>query len=631
MNIYDERLAEVLEKIEKKKKARLVRCVITATLVLALALVLFLPYGNQPPSVRWYSGSPYYELIQKINIATYEEPKYANLFGEIVGAAKRLLYKGQTGPVPNAPDAMPGAPSNGMAGDGMPEENYQEITDNQVQGVIEGDLIKRSDKYIYYLHRDRLAVYSIEGADSAQLGTYAFSFDGKAEVSYYTAEHREMYLSEDCTTVTLVLSGYGDVLEEGKKGYFLCVVDLDVTDPTAIREIDRVYITGTYHSSRLVDGKLLLMSQYYIPSRTVDFGKPETYVPQIGTPGEMECIPANSIIAPDKLNHTNYTVVTMLDQKTLDVTDTAAFLSYNAQLYVSKDKIFATKDYMDREKTPTKGVYTDMTEIACMSYDAEGLEIRGSVKLEGSVKDQYSMDERDGVLRVVTSTYREMSTIDVITGTESILGSDRKRNANLYCVSLEDWSVVAKVESFAPNGETVESVRFDGDYAYVCTAEVVTLTDPVYFFDLSDLNNITWKDTGTIEGYSSSLVNFGNGNLIGIGFGGERQLKIEAYRETENGVESICAYERNAYFSTDYKSYYIDRENQIIGIGLCFWGGEEYPGFWYVLLHFDGSAFRELAMIPMNDSGTLIQEMRGVVIDGWLYVFANDFHIQKVW
>ena len=36
-------------------------------------------------------------------------------------------------------------------------------------------------------------------------------------------------------------------------------------------------------------------------------------------------------------------------------------------------------------------------------------------------------------------------------------------------------------------------------------------------------------------------------------------------------------------------------------------------------------------MIPMDDSGTLIQEMRGVVIDGWLYVFANDFHIQKVW
>ena len=627
MKTYHERTEDVLTKIEHKKKVRrITRIAITATVTAILALVLFLPYT--PPSVRQYAGSPYYALIQKINTAQYGTPKHANRFEALLDGI--LSFGLTSNSAPGAVVPAPGAPSNGMAGDGVPEENYQEITDNQVEGVIEGDLIKRSDRYIYYLHRDRLAVYSIEGADSAQLGAYAFSFDGKAEVSYYTAEHREMYLSKDCTTVTLVLSGYGDVLEEGKKGYFLCVVDLDVTDPTAIREIDRVYITGTYHSSRLVDGKLLLMSQYYIP-REVDFGQSETYVPQIGTPGEMECVPANSIIAPDELSTTTYTVVTMLDQKTLDVTDTAAFLSYNAQLYVSKDKIFATRGYSDTEKTLTKGVYTTMTEIACMGYNADGLEELGSVKLAGSVKDQYSMDEHDGILRVVTSTRVRESTIDMSAGSEHFSPSNSRRNANLYCVSLADWSVLAKVEAFAPEGETVESVRFDGDYAYVCTAEVVTLTDPVYFFDLSDLNNITWKDTGTIDGYSSSLVNFGNGNLIGIGFGDERQLKIEAYRETENGVESICSYEQYASFSTDYKSYYIDRENQIIGIGLCFWGGEEYPGFWYVLLHFDGSAFRELAMIPMDDSGTLIQEMRGVVIDGWLYVFANDFHIQKVW
>ena len=623
MNIYDERLAEVLEKIEKKKKARLVRCVITATLVLALALVLFIPYGNQPPSVRKYMGSPYYDLIKKINIAIYEEPKYDNLFSEIVGAAGNILENGLVS-APGA--AMPDAPANGATGDSMPEENYQEVTDNQVAGVIEGDLIKRSDKYIYYLHRDRLAVYSIAEADSKEVGSFTYGFEDKAQVSWYTAQNREMYLSEDCTTVTLVLSGYGDALEEGKKDYFLCVVDLDVTDPAAIREIDRVYITGSYVSSRLVDGKLLLMSQYYIPPRTVDFGKPETYVPQIGTPGEMECVPASSIIAPDELSTTSYTVVTMMDQKTLDVTDTAAFLSYNAQLYVSKDKIFATRGYTDTEKTLTKGVYTTMTEIACMGYNADGLEELGSVKLEGRVKDQYSMDERDGVLRVVTSTSREMSTIDAFGG-ELFLGSDRKRNANLYCVSLEDWSVVAKVESFAPNGETVESVRFDGDYAYVCTAEVITLTDPVYFFDLSDLSNITWKDTGTIEGYSSSLVNFGNGNLIGIGFGEKRNLKIEAYRETETGVESICAYERYASFGNDYKSYYIDRENQLIGLGVYGWW-DDLTGSRYILLGFDGVAFHELANIPVKGQE---HEMRGVVIDGWLYVFSDGFDVVKIW
>lgn len=627
MKTYRERTEDVLAKIEAKKKTRRrVRGGIAAGLVLVLALVLFIPYGNQPPSVRKYMGSSYYDLIRKINAARYEAPKHDTLFGALTDTAGDMLTNA---PGAAAPEAVPDAPNSGMAGDGMPEENYQEVTDNQVSGVIEGDLIKRSDRYIYYLHQNRLAVYSIAGADSKEVGSFTYGFEDKAQVSWYTAQNREMYLSEDCTTVTLVLSGYGDVLEEGKKGYFLCVVDLDVTDPTAIREIDRVYITGTYHSSRLVDGKLLLMSQYYIP-REVDFAQPETYVPQIGTPEEMECIPANSIIAPDELSTTSYTVVTMLDQKTLEVTDTAAFLSYTNALYVTGDSIFATRSYTDRADSIQKRTYTNMTEIACMTYSEEGLELRGSVQVEGSVKDQYSMDAKDGILRVVTSTSVRESAIDIGGNSEHFSPSNRKRNANLYCIRISDWEVLAKVEAFAPEGETVESVRFDGDYAYVCTAEVVTLTDPVYFFDLSDLSNITWKDTGTIEGYSSSLVNFGNGNLIGIGFGDERQLKIEAYRETETGVESVCAYERAAYFSTDYKSYYIDRENQLIGLSYT-WGGDMYTDTWYLLLHFDGNAFHELAMVPLIDNNVPVEEIRGVVVDGWLYVFTSTFCLQKVW
>jgi uncharacterized secreted protein with C-terminal beta-propeller domain len=361
------------------------------------------------------------------------------------------------------------------------------------------------------------------------------------------------------------------------------------------------------------------MTRYYIP-KDADFSQPETFVPQIGEPENMKCIPADSVIAPDELSNTTYTVVTMLDQKTLEVSDTAAFLSYANEVYVTEDTVFATRNYRKTVKTATEHSITDMADIAAISYDAESLSILGNIEIEGHIKNQYSMDEHDGVLRVVTSTSRIGS---------YLLGIS-KDNVNLYCIDLANWGILATVEAFAPDGEEAESVRFDGDYAYVCTAEVITLTDPVYFFDLSDLNNITWKDTGTIEGYSSSLVNFGNGNLIGIGFGDERQLKIEAYRETETGVESICSYEQYASFSTDYKSYYIDRENQLIGIGLYFWDTQEYNGYWYVLLHFDGNAFHELAMVPMRGN-VLEHEMRGVVIDGWLYVFANDFHIQKVW
>ena len=618
MKTYHERTEEVLAKIEtlkkKEKVRRRVRSGIAITLVVVLALVLFIPYGNQPPSVRKYMGSPYYALIKKINIAKYEKPKYDNLFSEIVGSAGSILENGVVS-APGAP--MPDAPANGATGEGMPEENYQEVTDNQVQGVIEGDLIKRSDKYIYYLHRDFLKVYSIAGEDSTVVGTYPLLMNNSSYISNYTAQYRQMYLSEDCTTITLVLASYTGLTTGNKiSGYYVHLVNLDVRDPSNISETNRICITGNHLSSRLVDGKLLVMTRYYIP-KDADFSQPETFVPQIGEPENMKCIPADSVIAPDELSNTTYTVVTMLDQKTLEVSDTAAFLSYANEVYVTEDTIFATRNYRKTVKTATEHSITDMADIAAISYDAESLSILGNIEIEGHIKNQYSMDEHDGVLRVVTSTSRIGS---------YLLGIS-KDNVNLYCIDLANWSILATVEAFAPDGEEAESVRFDGDYAYVCTAEVITLTDPVYFFDLSDLSNITWKDTGTIEGYSSSLVNFGNGNLIGIGFGEKLNLKIEAYRETETGVESICAYERYASFGNDYKSYYIDRENQLIGLGVYGWW-DDLTGSRYILLGFDGVAFHELANIPVSGRE---DEMRGVVIDGWLYVFSDGFNVVKIW
>ena len=60
MKTYKERTEDVLAKIEQKKKVRSrIRGGIAVTLIVVLALVLFIPYGNQPPSVRKYMGSPY--------------------------------------------------------------------------------------------------------------------------------------------------------------------------------------------------------------------------------------------------------------------------------------------------------------------------------------------------------------------------------------------------------------------------------------------------------------------------------------------------------------------------------------------------------------------------------------------
>lgn len=618
MKTYDERTRDVLEKIVRKRRRRRI-AVGTAALTCAavLALILFLPYNTNPPSVRAYQNSEYYSLIQKINEATFTPPEYANNFRKLTALLELRLANGDKTEAPgmaadgnmNTGAFVESPVTDGVDGEGLGSQ-YYEVTDNQVEGVIESDIIKRSDKYIYYLRGTELSVYSIAEENSALVGSFTLDaitdedeIDEKGTFSYY--HNVEMYLSEDCTTVTVLVDGYHSTI-----GICTTLVNLDVTDPEKITELRRVYLSGSYLSSRLVEGDLLLMSKFKVASNK-DFSDESTYLPQIGQPGEMVSVAAEDIIAPETLSSTQYTVVCKLAGDTLEVMDTAAFLSYSEEIYVSNTHIFATRSYTESNDTYSSQT---MTQISSVSYGGDTLEYEGSAVVEGTVKNQYSMDEYEGILRVVTSV------------ANTARRSGTERNASLFCISLEDFGIAASVEKFAPAGEQAESVRFDGDYAYVCTAEVATLTDPVYFFDLSDLSNIVWKDTGTIDGYSSSLIQLGEGYLLGIGYGSIRGLKIEVYEETENGVASVCTYEQKAVFSEEYKNYLIDRERDLVGLSICRWGGDGTPE--YILLHFDGYELWEIAAIPMSGD---ISQMRAVLIDGWLYVFGNDFAVEKIW
>jgi len=136
------------------------------------------------------------------------------------------------------------------------------------------------------------------------------------------------------------------------------------------------------------------------------------------------------------------------------------------------------------------------------------------------------------------------------------------------------------------------------------------------------LDNITYTDTGTIDGFSTSLIQLGDGYLLGIGYGDDRQLKIEIYEETEKGVVSVCAYERDAFFSEEYKSYFIDRENDMIGLAVTDYG--KYGKTEYILLHFDGYKLHERETV---ECGGGLEAVRADVIDGFLYVLSSGFSV----
>ena len=626
MKNYDERMENIRAKANQLKSRRRTAAVCCVLFVAVLALTLLTPYYGQDSAIE-----PKYQLIPDINMDSYHivgngsdyerlkdvlsaPPTSSGMTIEELKDIIELELNGATATIGGVVSSL----KDPFIADG--NQKYEEVTDNQVQGVIESDIFKRSDKYIYYLRDNILSVYSINKMNSAQIAILEFR---QMWNSIYLRS-AEMFLSSDGTKLTLLFDQSLTDL-----GTCTVVYSLDVSDPANIQVQEPLVFKGSYITSRMVDDKLLLIYNYN-DVHSVDLGNPENFVPVYGTQDELHMVPAEDIFCPaEKPTSARYTVIAQLDAKTLQVEDTAALLGYSRKVYVSQSGIYLTYGYNRYEDKGTSKARTSYTDITGISYGGDNLDILGTVTVEGSIKDQYSMDEYNGVLRVATSARavereRDSGTIR------------RINNCNLYCINLSSWKVASSVIAFAPEGEEVTSARFDGPMGYICTAEVVTMRDPVYFFDLSDIYNITYKHTPVIDGYSSSLINFGN-YLLGIGYNENRGLKVEAYKETDDGVEPVAAYERAAGFSQEYKSYYIDREKNMVGLAVkdSTTGVAEY-----ILLHLDGNQFVELAKIPIAadefDVGSIffgedLSKCRADIIDGYLYLLEETLHVKRLW
>ena len=522
--------------------------------------------------------------------------------------------------------------SDSSAGSGKPSTD---INDNQVTGISEADIAKRSDKHIFYLKGTTLYVYSINGSKSKLEGMYPLNsyltklekFDKNLNKGDTLEEIKdelystgwEMYLSSDYKTITLIIKqDYTDLTG---------VLTVDVSNAPTAEIKDFKIFSGEYVTSRMINNELLLFTSYKV-YKSYDKENPLTYIPFYSS-NDQEYL-TDDIYFPSALSSNTYIMVSRIDASGLKVKESASYLSYNGDVYVSHNNI-----YLTRQVEPSKQVYLVGrtpydTDIAIISYEGEWLMNRGTVRVEGYIKNQYSLDEYNGILRIVTTSYMHgglmESTQDL---KEEILKDDNSiltgTSASLYCIDIETMQIVARVEDFAPVDEVVRSVRFDGTMAYVCTSYEQVIIDPVFFFDLSDLSNITYTDTGEIDGYSTSLINIGGGYAVGIGYGENTStLKIEVYKEVGDKVESVCVEEfEKTRFPLSYKSYYVDRERHLIGFAISSYSASigSYEDR-YLLLYFNGSHFE----IVLNNqiSHTAISSVRGFYQSNYYYIVTDE-------
>jgi len=435
--------------------------------------------------------------------------------------------------------AEPTASLGGAAAYSVSNQSHGK-TNVQVEGVDEADIVKNDGRYLYVLHNvsseTEYAQYlSIVELSSMQLLSRTKLGQGGYVSELYvvgdrlvTVGYRETPLRAPKPPVvddSSIGGGVEDIAAEDRMYDYrdtnnTCAVVYDLGDRKSIKQVREFSQDGGYLSSRMVGDNLYLISTTYLYCR-VGMKEEELvdYLPHTldnFSNGKSRPVPPDCISMtrePDNV----FTVVSGLNVASNEPASTQTVLgSYSGVVYSTPSNLYITG-----------GGYEVKTEL--MRYTLAGgiVSYDRKVEIPGTVKDQFALDEYNGHLRVATTSNVNDNNAEVWED-----WTEGMRN-NLYVLD-GDMNIVGKVEDLA-KGETIQSVRYMGEMAYIVTFRQ---TDPLFAIDVSDPANPTVLGQLKIPGFSSYMHPVDENTLLGIGYdaneesGGTTGLKLSLFDVT---------------------------------------------------------------------------------------------------
>lgn len=526
------------------------------------------PENNIQPLTKkgsYMNGAENYEQIYSMIKKTSENSSANRGFG-IYGAFDNTME------IAEDADGSAEYESDDMA------ESIEEIADysdtyNQEENVLEADIVKTDGKNIYYINNSYDDNYkNISEIHYASVDNGTFTNSGSINLndslSNYFGENystqvyvQDMYLYNDILIVLGTLNGYDYSDETAWYNYNdTCFVTFYTVGENP-ELIDTYYQDGSYNDVRITpDGYMYLITDYSPVSYSYieNYEQIEKYIPSCGITDEIEFIPAENILLPADIEESytmGYSVIGSIDltqSGTFSTVETKALAGYSGDIYCSGQNLYTT----------LSGTETEITRI---SINSGTINPEASVTVNGSVKDQFSMSEYDGYFRIAVTndeyeetyhSYYDDETawnriVDTITGEDSGYYSYEltKRDNKLYVLDM-DLNIVGSVEDFGID-ETIKSVKFDKDIAYVVTYEQ---TDPLFAIDLSDPTNPTILDEFKILGYSTYMQEWNENTLLGFGVNADEN-------GIETGIKLTMFDSSDPYNLNALSTYTIDRTN----------------------------------------------------------------------
>ncbi|HEX6724326.1 MAG TPA: beta-propeller domain-containing protein, partial [Gaiella sp.] len=427
----------------------------------------------------------------------------------------------------------PGAARDAVAGAQGAAPDFSG-TNVQEEGVDEPDLVKTDGRTLFVASDGRVSALDVRGGGRPRL-LDTLRFDRGAD-ELLLAEGHLLVLSRGIAG-PIPIDGVairGPVPYPSKT----VIVDVDVRDPAHLRVVRTLELDGSYLAARLVGRavRLVLASPLGLDLPFVQPGAPGTAGDAaaatarnrdvVRSSGARSWLPgftlrgaAGKVAAKGRLVQCRQvarprafsglglvTVLTFDVGRGLDAVDADAIVSDGRVVYASRSSLYVATDRYDIRPVagrPVPGGVTTSIHRFDISNPTQ-TRYRGSGSVPGTLLGQWSLSERDGVLRVASTS---VPTWWGGPATES------ETSVTTLAARGDGLSRLGSVGGLG-KGERVYAVRFIGDTGYVVTFRQV---DPLYVLDLSAPSRPRVRGELKLLGYSAYLHPVGDGLLLGIG------------------------------------------------------------------------------------------------------------------
>lgn len=423
------------------------------------------------------------------------------------------------------------------ASDAGGEHEYSQ-NNVRTEGVEECNIVRTDGRYIYEYDENSsyINIYHANGADTSlageiNLNLYEYGLGGVD--GFYVADG------------ILTISGTDSKRKEGG-GYRNITKTLiyDVSNPSEPKFKSRFSQDGIYQESRMVGNIVYVFSVHTVTDRYIEEGKPEGYIPQF----DNKLVPAKDLYIQQDCCVDSYTMISSIDVTACSYINKKSILGGIGKCYVSSNHIYL----LDMGYTADNEI-----QLLRFTYKAGKLTNKKSGSIEGMINDDYSMDEYQGYLRLVTHYY----------------DGEKGDYVNGLFIYDKKLRKVGSVKGIA-KGEEIKSARFIGDTAYFVTYRN---TDPLFAVDVSNPEKPKVLGYLKIPGFSTYLHPYGDGLLLGLGLETDEYsevlgLKLSMYDISDSSdikeIDKLVLPEyQDSEALYDANALLIDLEKNLIGFG----------------------------------------------------------------